>query len=79
MGIIELLNLIGEENCNVQSIPQNIVKWKTAKGQAEITFVTAPENAPDLLGNHENMGLVIWVNKEVFDKAMEKAKEKDNA
>lgn len=73
MGIIELLQFIGEENCNVQNIPQNLVKWKTAPGQAELTFVTAPQNAPDLLGNHENMGLVIWVNKEVFDAAMKKA------
>lgn len=75
MGIIEILNLVGEENCIVQSIPQNLVKWKTTPSQAELTFVTAPQNAPDLMGNHENMGLVIWINKKVFDAAIEKAQE----
>lgn len=79
MGIIEILNLVGEENCIVQSIPQNLVKWKTTPSQAELTFVTAPQNAPDLMGNHENMGLVIWVKKDVFDAAMEKAKGNQNA
>lgn len=73
MGIIELLKRIGEENCNVQSIPKNFVKSRLVDNQAELTMVTAPENVPNFLGISEKMGVVIWVDMDVFNTAMEQA------
>lgn len=73
MGIIELLRRIGDENCNVQSIQQNLIKVNLANNQAELTFVTAPQNAPSLKGVSKNIGIVVWVDKEIFDEAINKA------
>lgn len=76
MGIIELLENIGEDNCMVQSVHQNLIKFKTVKNQAELTFVTSIDNAPNLVGVCDNVGLVVWVNKEIYDAAFKKAQEK---
>lgn len=69
MGLSELLQKIGDENCSVQILSQNLIESKLVVQQAELTFVTTPENMPNILGDCQNIGLVVWVDKDVLKKA----------
>ena len=75
MGLSELLQKIGDDNYQTQILSRNLIKSQLVDHQAELTFVTAPENMPNILGDCQNIGIVVWLDKDVLKKAQEQGHE----
>lgn len=79
MGIStsEWLAKVGDENISIQNLRENMTNIRLVKKgrEVEVTFVTGPNfiTPNDVAAHREShVGLVIWVPKELSDKALGK-------
>jgi hypothetical protein len=75
MGIIELIQRVGEDNVKLQNLVESADVISTnKKGETRVSFwtdgITATESAT---GQFANVGLVLWLPKELVDKAKAEA------
>ena len=74
MGIVELLNSVGEDNIRLQFVNNSFIYAKDKKRtqDTEITFATAETNANELSDDTGKVGIVVWVDRDDYNKVMEK-------
>ena len=74
MGLLELLSGIGEDNIRLQFVnnPFIYAKDKKRTQDTEITFATAETNANELSYDTGKVGIVVWVDRDDYNKVMDK-------
>jgi len=74
MGIVELLNSVGEDNIRLQFVNSSFISAKDKKRtqDTEITFATAETNTNELVGGTGKVGIVVWVDRDDYNKVMDK-------
>lgn len=70
--LTKLINEIGDENAEVQVLSATFTKAKERRGLNEVSFVTDQTFNMD---GPEKECLMVWVEKDVFNAAVEKLKE----
>ncbi|MEF9958120.1 MAG: hypothetical protein RSA22_13615 [Acinetobacter sp.] len=71
MTLTELIEKIGNENIRAQFIDESLVGFKECKHDLEITFATEKQNKP--MSEKSRVGIVMWVDREKYEKAKAKA------
>lgn len=61
MGIIELLQKIGEDNVRLQPLDQCVTDMKMSRGANKYTFES---EVPFSLDGTQKMGLVVWLDRD---------------
>lgn len=74
MGLLELLKSVGEDNLMVQFVNTSFLSAKDKKRtkDTEITFATAEINSTELCNETGKVGIVVWVDREDYNKAISK-------
>lgn len=74
MGLLELLSGIGEDNIRLQFVNSSFIYAKDKKRtqDTEITFATAETNANELSDDTGKVGIVVWVDRDDYNKVMDK-------
>ena len=74
MGLVELLSSIGEDNIRLQFVNSSFISAKGRKRtqDTEITFATAETNTNELIDNTGKVGIVVWVDRDDYNKVMDK-------
>lgn len=74
MGIklTQVLKEIGDDNIRLQFIKGSLVGFKETKHDLEITFATEKQNKP--LDGNKRMGIVIWIDEDSYNDAINKLK-----
>lgn len=72
MGVklTQVLTEIGDENIRLQFIKGSLVGFREMKHDLEITFATEKQNKP--LDGNKHMGIVIWIDEDSYNEAIEK-------
>lgn len=66
--LIDLMAKIGPDKMGYQLLDDSILEVSQKPRDCEITFVTAKENRPNVLGG-DKTAIVVWVDAEEFRKA----------
>ena len=71
LGIIELLQRVGEENVSLQFLAQSMDGITMARnGDARVTFVTHAINATEVaVGTPRNVGIILWLPAPLVEQA----------
>lgn len=72
-SLSELIMEIGDDNVAVQFLNQCMIDAKYDKGHTTIKFGVNGLGAMDLVDN-KKAGLIVWVDADKFDNALEKLK-----
>lgn len=77
-GIVELLTCVGNENIEFQKLNSCITSVKEKKRDkcTELSFLTQAITPTDIAMGSAKVGLVIWVDQSVIEKAYEEASKK---
>ena len=72
MGIIELLENIGEDNLRLQYVNNSFLTSKDKKRtkDTEITFATSEINTTQLCSNTGKVGIIVWVDREDYNNSL---------
>lgn len=73
VGISEALAIVGDENIRLQNIRSCALHSKDndVAGDTDITFRTDQINSTDLVSGNGKVGIIVWVDKDAMDKAIE--------
>ena len=71
MNISELIEIVGDENVIYQSVQGSLVGVKDKKRtrDTEVTIATSQINANDVACDREKVGIIIWIDRESYEKA----------
>lgn len=77
MKMSELILAVGDENVTFQNVLNDAATVDKTKRGTKITFYTDAIQAEELLGNGrtKNIGLVIWLPRDLAEAAIAKAKQ----
>lgn len=77
MGIIELLEGVGEDNLMLQLVNTSFITAKDKKytQDTEITFATSQTNVTELCNGTGKVGVVVWMKREDYNQALNKGEE----
>lgn len=71
MNIVELIEAIGMDNIEAQSLNKSVLKANTVKDETVIKFVTKSMTPTDfVLGT--KIGLILWFDADKFNAAVDK-------
>ena len=74
-GIIEFLSAIEDDNIEYQVLNNCVLNSKATKHKDnEITFPTSHMSPCDVLNNTGKVGLVLWVDRDIYDRSAKKIK-----
>lgn len=70
MSITDLLQKVGAENVEIQSVQASLVSANGKKDHSQITIGTTAITAADLL-NHKwpKIGIIVWVDRDKYEQA----------
>jgi len=69
----DLIACCEESEIMTQKLGENITELNIRTGNGEITFLTSPEFIKDrILGKPKNIGIVIWLPADVFERLKNK-------
>ncbi|MFK3862600.1 hypothetical protein [Pseudoalteromonas rhizosphaerae] len=77
MNISNLINRVGDENVMYQSVQGSLVgvKDKKREGDTEVTIATTQINANDVACNTGKVGIIVWINRDSYEKALNKSEQ----
>ncbi|BAU16343.1 hypothetical protein FDH89_gp15 [Pseudomonas phage phiR18] len=71
MNIVELIEAIGMDNIEAQSLNKSVLKANTVKDETVVKFVTKSMTPTDfVLGT--KIGLILWFDADKFNAAVDK-------
>lgn len=76
-GLSELISKIGNENIGFQMLHNCMTNIRQAKKHATISFQTDSLTATDVARSTGKVGLIVWVDRDVFDNSLKELKEND--
>ncbi len=76
-GLSELIKKIGNENMSFQMLHNCMTNIRQAKKHSTISFQTEMLTATDVAKGTGKVGLIIWVDTDIFDNSLKELKEND--
>lgn len=71
-GLVGLIAEIGNDSITFQDLRGCITDVETKGDESEVSFLTNELSATDLIKNSGKRGFVVWVDDDVFTKALSK-------
>lgn len=71
MNLLELVDEIGLDNISVQPLNESISNIVTSGEEAKVTFYTTELTPDDMMSDTGNVGLILWVDKQVLESCAE--------
>ena len=76
MNIVEFLDEVGHTKLQFQLLQNAMTNITSVRGGSKITFMTAQLSPAHVATHTGKVGMVVWVDREDYERAMQKVNER---